>query len=269
MNPSQLPIGIFDSGLGGLTVVRELSRRLPNENLIYVGDTARVPYGTKSPDTIRRYSMQISFFLMRRKVKMIVVACNTSSALALRALKSLPIPVLGVIDPGARAAVMSTNALRVGVIGTPATVASHAYRSAIKKYAPSANVWESACPLFVPLVEEGWLEHPVTTQVARQYLKPVLKNRVDTLVLGCTHYPLLKKTLTAVAGKRVQLIDSAEETAKDVAQLLGKSGCLNASSKKGRSVYYVTDNAASFSRLSRQFLGSRTPAAKRLRLDSI
>lgn len=268
MTNSHLPIGVFDSGLGGLTVVRALARRLPHEHLIYVGDTARVPYGTKSPETVRRYSLQISFFLLQRKVKMIVVACNTSSALALRSLKNLPIPVIGVIDPGARAAVMSTYALRVGVIGTPATVASHAYRNAIMKIAPRAKVWESACPLFVPLVEEGWLDHPVTRQVAKTYLKPVLKNRVDTLVLGCTHYPLLKNTLALVAGPRVRLIDSAEETAKDVERLLLKTRRLNPSLGKGRTVYYVTDNASSFSRLSRRFLGSRTPGAKRLNLES-
>ncbi len=249
--------------------MRELAKRLPNENLIYVGDTARVPYGTKSPETIRRYSLQISFYLLQRKVKMIVVACNTSSALALKELRNLPIPVIGVIEPGARAAVMQTNALRVGIIGTPATVASHAYRAAIKKYAPRANVWEAACPLFVPLVEEGWLDHPVTKQVAQTYLKPVLKNRIDTLVLGCTHYPLLKDTLQSVAGPRVKLIDSAEETAKDVQFLLTKTHRLNPSKKKGRAIYYVTDNTASFSRLSRQFLGNKTPSAKRLRLEGI
>lgn len=267
MTDPQLPIGVFDSGLGGLTVMRELAKRLPHENLIYVGDTARVPYGTKSAETIRRYSLQISFFLLQRKVKMIVVACNTSSALALRSLKNLPIPVIGVIEPGARAAVMQTDKSRIGVIGTPATVASHAYRDAIKRFAPETRVWETACPLFVPLVEEGWLEHPVTTRVAQQYLRPILKNRIDTLVLGCTHYPLLKTTLKAVVGRRVQLIDSAQETAKDVEKLLVKNRALNPTRKKGRAIYYVTDNTASFSRLSRQFLGNRTPPAQRLRLE--
>ncbi len=265
----KLPIGVFDSGLGGLTVVRELSKRLPHEDLIYVGDTARVPYGTKSAETIRRYSLQISFFLLQRHVKMIVVACNTSSALALRSLQNLPIPVVGVIDPGARAAVSTTNSFRVGVIGTPATVSSHAYRSAIQKYAPRTKVWEAACPLFVPLVEEGWLRDDVTTQVAKTYLKPVLKNNIDTLVLGCTHYPLLKDTLQSVAGHHVRLIDSAEETAKEVDERLTKLGQKNTSAKKGRGTFYVTDNTASFSRLSSQFLGSGTAPAKRLRLESV
>ena len=266
---AHLPIGVFDSGLGGLTVVRELSKLLPHENLFYVGDTARVPYGTKSPETIRRYSLQISFFLLQRKVKMIVVACNTASALALRSLQNLPIPVIGVIDPGARGAALTTHSGRVGVIGTPATVASHAYRTAIKKYSPQAQVWESACPLFVPLVEEGWLTHPVTTTVAQVYLKPLLKNKIDTLVLGCTHYPLLKETLQPVVGSRVRLIDSAEQTAKEVERVLLKQGKQNPSKKKGRATYFVTDNTTSFSRLSRQFLGAQTPAAKRLRLENI
>ncbi len=263
---SQLPIGIFDSGLGGLTVVKEVASLLPHENIIYVGDTARVPYGTKSPDTIRRYAQQIAFFLLNKKVKAIVVACNTVSAVALKNLRHLPIPVLGVIEPGARAAVMTTNSLRVGVIGTPATMASHAYKLAIKRLSPRANVLEKACPLFVPLVEEGWGKHATTKQIAREYLGSLLKARIDTLVLGCTHYPLLKATLQAVAGKKVKLIDSAQETAKDVRQLLQKNNLLR---KTGASTkeFYVTDNPASFNRLGHQFLGTNTPA-KRLILEN-
>lgn len=266
---SSLPIGVFDSGLGGLTVVREITRRLPHEKLLYVGDTARVPYGTKSPETIRRYALQIAFFLMQKRVKAIVVACNTASALALKSLKSLPIPILGVIEPGARAAILSTEKMRVGVIGTPATVNSHAYKAAIQSHAPRARVWETACPLFVPLVEEGWTENPVTIQVARTYLKPILKNRIDTLVLGCTHYPLLKKTLQRVAGKSIRLIDSAEETAREVEQLLRKTNQLNPSPRRGSATYYVTDKPASFSRLGQQFLGHVITPARRLHLDSI
>lgn len=265
---AHLPIGVFDSGLGGLTVIRELAQALPHENLIYVGDTARVPYGNKSPETIRRYSLQISFFLLQRHVKMIVVACNTSSALALNALKNLPIPVIGVIEPGARAAVLKTNTSRVGVIGTTATMNSHAYKRAIKKYAPRTQVWETACPLFVPLVEEGWTCHSVTTQVAQNYLRPVLKNRIDTLVLGCTHYPLLKDTLRPVVGRKVQLIDSAEETAKEVQERLKKSRELNPAQRKGKTIFYVTDNTASFSRLSQRFLRDGTVSARRLRLEN-
>lgn len=264
-----LPIGVFDSGLGGLTVVRALSQRLPKENILYVGDTARVPYGTKSPDTIRRYALQISFFLIQKKVKAIVVACNTASAVALKALKSLPIPVIGVIEPGARAAVLQTSHLRVGVIGTPATVGSHAYKTAIHKYSPRAKVWEAACPLFVPLVEEGWVDHAVTRQVAKSYLAPLLKKKMDTLVLGCTHYPLLKDTLRSITGPRVKLIDSAEETAKEVAELLDKNDILNTDSKRGAVQCYVTDNPASFGRLSKRFFGSQPGAAQRLSFDNL
>jgi glutamate racemase len=268
MNNKHLPIGVFDSGLGGLTVVKEVARRLPGEDIIYVGDTARVPYGTKSPETIRRYAQQIAFFLLNKKVKAIVVACNTVSAVALNALKHLPVPVLGVINPGARAAALVTNNLRVGVIGTPATVASHAYMEAIRKISPRAKVWEKACPLFVPLVEEGWERHPTTKLVAREYVGPLLKNKIDTLVLGCTHYPLLKSTLQVVAGKEVRLIDSAEETAKDVEQALRKNNLLNDSTKRGTRQFFVTDNPASFSRLGRQFLGPLGSTAKRLSLDN-
>lgn len=265
----QLPIGVFDSGLGGLTVVRALSQRLPHEDILYVGDTARVPYGTKSPDTIRRYALQISFFLIQKKVKAIVVACNTASAVALKALQSLPIPVVGVIDPGARAAVLKTSKLNVGVIGTPATVGSHAYRTAIRRYSPRAKVTEVACPLFVPLVEEGWTDHGVTKQVATQYLNPLLKKKIDTLVLGCTHYPLLKDTLRTVVGNKIGLIDSAEETASEVETLLQKSGSLNTSAKKGKVQCFVTDNPTSFSKLSRRFFGGALGSARRLSFESL
>jgi glutamate racemase len=264
-----LPIGVFDSGLGGLTVVKEIRRRLPGEDIIYVGDTARVPYGTKSPDTIRRYALQISFFLIQRRVKAIVVACNTVSAVALRALRSLPIPVYGVIEPGARAAILGSKSLRVGVIGTPATVGSHAYKKAIQRYAPSARVWETACPLFVPLVEEGWTDHAVTRQVARDYLKPVLAHGIDALVLGCTHYPLLKDTLGAVAGARVRLIDSAEETARDVENGLRNANALNDPERAGRSQFFVTDHPASFARLGGRFLGKGLPSARRLAFENL
>lgn len=268
MNPSSLPIGVFDSGIGGLTVVRELKKRLPHENIIYVGDTARVPYGTKSPQTIRRYALQISFFLLQKKVKAIVVACNTASAVALSALKNLPIPVLGVIEPGARAAVRKSTTSRVGVIGTPATIGSHAYKNAIQRQKPRTHVWEAACPLFVPLVEEGWLSHPVTTAVARQYLKPLLRKKIDSLVLGCTHYPLLKQTLRSVAGPKIELIDSAEETAKEVEAMLMKHRCLNPSGK-GSTDYFVTDTPASFVKIGRRFLGRSSLNAKRLSLENL
>jgi len=265
----KLPIGVFDSGLGGLTVVKELHRLLPHEDIVYVGDTARVPYGTKSPATIRRYALQISFFLLQKRVKAIVVACNTASAVALRALRSLPIPVIGVIDPGARAAVLASSSLRLGVIGTPATVASHAYKRAIESYSAGAKVFETACPLFVPLVEAGWMDHRITRQVAKEYLSPVLAKKIDTLVLGCTHYPLLKDTLRSVAGSRVRLVDSAEETAREVEQRLRKLGALNPARARGRTSYFVTDNPASFSRLGGRFLGNGLPSARRLALENL
>lgn len=264
-----LPIGVFDSGLGGLTVVKEIRRRLPSENIIYVGDTARVPYGTKSPATIRRYALQISFFLLQKRVKAIVVACNTVSAVALAALRTLPIKVYGVIEPGARAAVLGSDSKRVGVIGTPATVASHAYKSAIQRHSPKARVWETACPLFVPLVEEGWTDHAVTRQVAREYLKPVLSHNIDALVLGCTHYPLLKGTLSAIVGRGVRLIDSAEETAHDVETGLRREGGLNLTRRRGRTEFFVTDNPASFARLGGRFLGIRLPSARRLSFENL
>lgn len=264
---NQLPIGIFDSGLGGLTVVKEVARLLPHEDIIYVGDTARVPYGTKSPDTIRRYAQQIAFFLLNREVKAIVVACNTVSAVALKALRHLPIPVLGVIEPGARAAVLTTSSLRVGVIGTPATIRSGAYKNAIQKLSPRAKVAEKACPLFVPLVEEGWENHPTTKEIAREYLKPMLSARIDTLVLGCTHYPLLKSTLQSVVGKKIQLIDSAQETAKDVRNLLQEKKILKKSGPS-KMTFFVTDNPAGFTKFGHQILGSRISPAKRLSLDA-
>jgi len=264
-----LPIGVFDSGLGGLTVVKEIRKRLPHENIVYVGDTARVPYGTKSPNTIRRYALQISFFLMQRRVKAIVVACNTVSAVALQALRSLPIPVYGVIEPGARAAVMGSKTRRIGVIGTPATVGSHAYKAAIQRHAPRAQVWETACPLFVPLVEEGWTDRPVTLQIAREYLAPVLSRKIDALVLGCTHYPLLKNTIARVAGRSVRLIDSAEETARDVENGLRRQDALNPSTRAGSAQYFVTDTPAQFARLGGRFLGKGLSAARRLALENL
>lgn len=266
---TRLPIGIFDSGLGGLTVVKEVARILPQEKIIYVGDTARVPYGTKSPDTIRRYALQIAFFLLQRKVKAIVVACNTVSAVALKALKGLPIPVIGVLDPGARAAVLKTSNLKIGVIGTPATVGSHAYRSAIHRYSPKAVVWEQACPLFVPLVEAGWGDHPTSKEIATIYLAPLLKKKIDTLVLGCTHYPLMKGTLSQVAGPRVRLIDSGEETAKELKALLTKHQLHADGRRAGGITTFVTDNPDAFSHLGRNFFAHNFGPARRLSLESL
>src|SRR5262245_7321568 len=210
---TQLPIGIFDSGLGGLTVVRQIHKVLPQEDLIYLGDTARVPYGTKSPSTVTRFACEDTQFLMQRNVKAVVVACNTCSAWALPMLEQkFPVPTFGVIVPGVRAALERTRNQRIGVIGTTATIRSRAYSNGILAVG-GAKVFTQACPLLVPLVEEGWLNHSVTLAVLREYLRPMLANRIDTLVLGCTHYPLLKKAIQKVAGKKIALVDSAESCA--------------------------------------------------------
>lgn len=261
-------IGVFDSGVGGLTVLRSLMSLLPHERFIYVGDTARVPYGTKSAESVRRFALEIARFLARRGVKMVVAACNTVSAVALPELRRfLATPVLGVIEPGARAALAATRTGRVGIIGTEATIRSRAYEEAIQRLDASVKVFGRACPLFVPLVEEGWLAHPVTRRVASFYLGPLLRKRVDTLVLGCTHYPLLKRTLARVAG-RVELIDSAEETAKAVRSRLEQDGMLQ---HRGRShaEFFSSDDPEKFTVSGHRFLGERLHRAERLRLDGV
>ncbi len=211
------PIGVFDSGLGGLTVVRALRTQLPGESLIYVGDTARVPYGPKSPDVVRQFALQIAEWLLTQRVKAVVVACNTATAHALDALQAeLPVPVIGVIEPGARAAVAASRRGVIGVIGTAGTIASGAYARAILALAPGATVHAAACALFVPLVEEGWTNHAATRLIVDDYLSPLADASIDTLVLGCTHYPLLADLIAARMGPSVALIDSASETARDV-----------------------------------------------------
>lgn len=220
-NVRQQPIGVFDSGIGGLTVVRALRELLPNENIFYLGDTARVPYGGKSASTVERYSLEITELLLQEHCKTVVVACNTASALALDRLKETsPVPVTGVIQPGAAAAVAATRNGHIGVIGTRATIRSGAYERAIHALDPALRVTVRACPLFVPLIEEGWLESPVTDTVIRQYLEPLLAEGVDTVVLGCTHYPLLRPALGRFLGGEIALVDSAENCATAVMQLL-------------------------------------------------
>lgn len=215
------PIGVFDSGVGGLTVAREIMRNLPNERIIYFGDTARVPYGSKSGETVLRYSRQIVHFLQEQRVKAIVVACNTASALALDTIEQeLDIPIMGVVRPGARAAVSVTRNKRVGVIATEGTVRSNIYQELLKKIDPEIKVFAKACPLLVPLVEEGWLKDPITYEVARRYLAGLLEQGIDTLIMGCTHYPLLRSVLGSVAGGRVALVNPAYETARALKGLL-------------------------------------------------
>ena len=251
-------IGIFDSGVGGLTVLKEVVRALPQEDTIYLGDTARVPYGTKSPETVIRYSRQIARYLLSRDIKLLVVACNTASAVALASLqREFSIPIVGVIEPGARAAAQVTRSGKVGVIGTAATVASSAYTKAIKRINPEIEVVTRACPLFVPLAEEGWLDNEVAQLTARMYLGDLRDQGVDTLVLGCTHYPILKGVIAQVMGPGVTLVDSAEQTALTVVQILSGQGLLRPADERGNHHYYVTDIPAGFIRVGNRFLGGR------------
>jgi len=247
-------IGIFDSGVGGLTVCKEIIRQLPGENLIYLGDTARVPYGTKSAQTVERYALEAAAFLVDQGVKLLVVACNTASAVALPALRErFQLPVIGVIEPGAKRAAQSRNR-RIGVIGTEGTIGSGRYEEAIRSLLPAAEVFSAACPLFVPLAEEGWAEHEVARLASLEYLQPLIAAQIDTLVLGCTHYPLLRKTLQQVLGAEVLLVDSAEETALCVAELFREQG-LARPEHGGQRDFYVTDVPTRFERVGRSFLG--------------
>ena len=249
------PIGVFDSGLGGLTVAHAIMRQLPAESLIYFGDTARVPYGPKSPDTVRRYSHEIAAYLIEQGVKAIVVACNTATAHALPMLKEeLSVPVIGVVEPGARAAVRASRSGRIGVIATAGTIKSGAYTRAIESEAPQARVIARACPLFVPLVEEGWTDREATWSVAHEYLAPFRHDEVDTLVLGCTHYPLLKPVIGEIVGRSVRLIDSAEEAALDTQRMLAEHS-LEATSGAGTYRFIASDDQQQFLTLGQRFFG--------------
>lgn len=251
------PIGVFDSGIGGLTVVRELMRQLPNESLIYFGDTARVPYGPKSPDTIQRYSREISAYLLGQGVKAIVIACNTATAHALSALRDeLSVPVIGVAEPGAQAAVSSSKSGRIGVIGTTGTVKSGAYDRAIHAIAPTAQVTSRPCPLFVPLVEEGWLDTEPTRLIAREYLTPLHDAHVDAVVLGCTHYPLLKPVIKEVLGGRVSLVDPAEQTAAETKRVLAARGMRAPAGHAPTYRFVASDAPEQFLRMGQRFLGA-------------
>lgn len=252
------PLGIFDSGVGGLTVLKELTCRLPAEDMIYLGDTARVPYGIRSPEVVTRYSMENTAFLLKEEIKLLVVACNTASSLSLDALRaSFDIPVVGVLAPGARAAVNASSGGRIGVIGTAATINSGAYAREIRRLNPDCTVISQPCPLFVPLAEEGWTDDEVAHVVAERYLAPLKEAAVDTLVLGCTHYPLLKEAIGRVMGDGVVLIDSAVETAIEVKQILEREGLACASSEVGRRRFCVTDIPERFQAIGERFLGVR------------
>lgn len=248
------PVGIFDSGVGGLTVLKEIAKLLPNEDLIYLGDTARVPYGIRSAETVIKYSIECANFLFKKGIKMLVVACNTSSSVSLEILKEkLPIPVIGVIEPGVRAALRSSKNGKIGIIGTEATVQSEAYPKKIKSINPEIEVISKACPLFVPLVEEGILEGSIAEQVVERYLKELKTSGIDTLILGCTHYPLLKKTIQKYM-EGIKLVDSAEETAKQVREILSHQGLINENSHSGTRTFYVTDSPERFKKIGEIFL---------------
>ena len=250
-------IGVFDSGIGGLTVVRALMERLPRESIVYFGDTARVPYGVKSVATIEHFAAQITAYLLEQRVKMLIIACNTMAAVAADTVRRLAgsIPVLDVIEAGAQAAVADGPGRRIGVIGTPTTINSNAYALRMHALDPTVRVHSQACPLFVPLVEEGWLDHPVTRLTAIEYLKPVLAEEIDSLVLGCTHYPLLKPLLKDVVGERVRLVDSALTTAELAAGRLAALGIAADGSQAARYRYVVTDVPLRFTTIGERFLG--------------
>ncbi len=250
------PIGVFDSGIGGLTVVKALMKRLPHENIVYFGDTARVPYGSKSAQVVREYAAQDTQFLAGHGVKMIVVACNTVSSVALEIVqKHAKVHVVGVIVPGAKAAVRATKSKRIGVIGTIGTIASGAYMNAIRQLDPEMSVVGQACPLFVPLAEEGWIEQKATELIAREYLFPLKLQKIDTLVLGCTHYPILRSAIERVFDGTAELIDSGEATSLEVEEALDRISLRNPSSQKANVQFYVSDIPYRFTEVGERFLG--------------
>ncbi len=253
---TQRPIGVFDSGIGGLTVVRALTRRLPHENIVYFGDTARVPYGPKSPQVVRAYAADDMRFLLEYDVKMVVVACNTVSAVAMDVVNRLACkPVVGVILPGAQAAARATTNKRVGVIGTYGTIQSNSYSNALRQIDPAIVTCPQPCPLFVPLAEEGWVDHEVTRMVAREYLFPLSLQNIDTLILGCTHYPVLREAIVTVMGTAVQLIDSGEAAAGEVERILDEHGLRNTSAHLPNLRFFVSDIPAKFTEVGERFLG--------------
>jgi glutamate racemase len=263
VNGDPRPIGVFDSGIGGLTTVRELFQRLPRESVVYFGDTARLPWGNKSKQTVTRFSVEIASFLVRQRVKCVVVACNTASSHALEALRErFDLPVIGVIEPAARAAVAASPHGRIGVVGTLATVGSNAYAEAVARLAPGATVLQRACPLFVPLVEEGWLDHPVTRQVAEEYLAELKTAGLESLILGCTHYPMLAPLLESTMGAGVRLVDSGAEAARATAELLAAHGLLApAAAAEPSHHFFLSDEPRrrSFARVAESFLGRPLP----------
>lgn len=262
------PIGVFDSGIGGLTVARELFQELPNESIVYFGDTARVPYGPKSRETVQRYCREAAAFLMSRDVKMVVIACNTATAHAFETLsEELPVPVIGVVEPGARTAARASRTGRIGVIGTVGTIASGAYDYAVRRLVDDARVYAQPCPLFVPLIEEGWTERPATRLVAEEYLEPLRQVDIDVLILGCTHYPLLTPVLRSVLGESVTLVDSARETALEVKRMLTDRGLRRAASAPPAHEFFASDSPMRFREVGRQFLGGMMVEVERVDVE--
>ncbi|GIK62021.1 MAG: Glutamate racemase [Ignavibacteriaceae bacterium] len=264
------PIGVFDSGIGGLTVVKRLSSTLPNESIIYFGDTARVPYGSKSNSTVIEYSIQDTKFLLQKNIKALVVACNTASSIAIPDLKKkFDIPIIGMIEPGSRLALKKSQSKKIGVIGTRATVSNLAYSKEIKKINSSAQVIEKPCPLFVPLAEEGWINHKATYEVAEEYLKELREEKIDTLVLGCTHYPILSEVIRKVIGSKVTLIDSGIASSEVIKSELEKLDLLSDSKKTGVQEYYVSDIPAKFKEVAELFLGKEIDHVHKVDLEML
>ncbi len=261
------PVGIFDSGIGGLTVAKAVFNLLPNEDIIYLGDSARLPYGTKSRETVILYSIECLKFLLSKKVKMVVVACNTASSVAVGFLSKITkVPVIGVISPGSKAAVESTKSGRIGVIGTYGTVKSKSYNKEIRKYSKDVSISSQPCSLFVQLAEDGWTDNKIAQMTAEEYLKDLKKKKIDTLILGCTHYPILKKTIGKVIGHNVKLIDSGEETAKAVKSILEQNNLLSNRKKKGTHKFFVTDFPNNFKPVCERFLGKKIKEVKKVKL---
>jgi glutamate racemase len=264
------PIGFFDSGIGGLTVVKSVMRLMPNENIVYFGDTARVPYGSKSNGTVIEYSLQAANFLLRKNIKLLVVACNTASSAALKDLKRfLTIPVIGMIEPGSKMALRESKHGKVGVIGTMATINNKAYSNELKKLNPKVKVFEKSCPLFVPLAEEGWLDHKATELIAKEYLTEMREKKIDSLILGCTHYPILYDVIQKVMGKNVKLIDSGTPAAKLVEEYLNARGLRNDSNKLGEKEFYVSDIPAKFKEIASRFLGGNISHIHKVELEEL
>jgi len=264
------PVGVFDSGVGGLTVVSELFKILPQEDIIYFGDTAHLPYGSKSKEAVTRFSLEIANFLKAQEVKIIVVACNTASSFALSSLReNIELPVVGVIEPGAKAAIETTRNFKIGVIGTEGTVKSRAFEDALKRIDKNIKVFSQACPLFVVLVEEGWLDEPETASIAEKYLFPIKEKGVDTLILGCTHYALLKELISRIMGQEVSLIDTAKATAKAVQRTLGEKNLLTEGNHKGVHKFFVSDDPEKFLQLGKRFLGKNMDKAERVNLEGM